>query len=201
MKTKVILPRPEPDRSVTPPTVAHINKLRQFRSDLYDVLPHRPAAILDLLDALASNTQARSPVELSLNPLFRRQYGSIYDAVDSFFVPPPRAEARVARRAHELRLVRLLADLLPRPHQRKFWLFGIDRTPAPRRFAETLADRSYVHQPNALRGNQPVTLGHDYLDNVRLRMTQALLEDPVGVSSPGCALTHPGDDTDERSGR
>jgi hypothetical protein len=162
MKTKVILPRPEPDRSVTPPTVAHINKLRQFRSDLYDVLPHRPAAILDLLDALASNTQARSPVELSLNPLFRRQYGSIYDAVDSFFVPPPRAEARVARRAHELRLVRLLADLLPRPHQRKFWLFGIDRTPAPRRFAETLADRSYVHQPNALRGNQPVTLGHDY---------------------------------------
>ncbi len=162
MKTKAILPRPEPDRSVTPLTVEHVNKLRQFRGDLYDILPQRPDAILDLLDALASNTQARSPVELSLNPLFRRQYGSIYDAVDRFFVPTSSTAAVAARRAHEWRLLRLLADLLPRPQRRKFWLFGIDRTPAPRRFAETLADRTYVHQPNALHGNKPVTLGHDY---------------------------------------
>jgi len=144
------------------PTVAHINKLHEFRSDLYAVLPHRPAAILDLLDALASNTQARSPVELSLNPLFRRQYGSIYDAVDSFFVPTTDAAASVERRRRELPVLCLLAALLPRPQWRKFWLFGIDRTPAPRRFAETLADRTFVHQPNALRGNKPVTIGHDY---------------------------------------
>ncbi len=162
MKTKVILPRPQPDRSVTPPTVAHINKLRQFRGDLYDLLPHRPDAILDLLDALTSNTQARSPVELSLQPVFRRQYGSVYDAVDNFFVPTTSAAATSERHSHALRVLRLLASLLPRPHQRKFWLFGIDRAPAPRRFAETLVDRSYVHQPNALRGNKPVTLGHDY---------------------------------------
>jgi hypothetical protein len=125
-------------------------------------LPQRPDAILDLLDALASNTQARSPVELSLNPLFRRQYGSVYDAVDHFFVPTTPAEATVERRSHELRLLCLLADILPRPQQRPFWLFGIDRTPAPRRFAATLPDRSYVHQPNTLRGNKPVTIGHDY---------------------------------------
>jgi len=162
MKIKAILPRPEPGRLVTPPTVEHINKLRQFRRALYAVLPHRPDALLDLLDALASNTQARSPVELSLNAVFRRQYGSIYDAVDSFFVPTTPAAASGERRAHELRLLRLLAGLLPAPQQRKFWLFGVDRTPAPRRFAETLPDRSYVHQPNTLRGNKPVTLGHDY---------------------------------------
>ena len=51
MKTKAILPRPEPGRLVTTPVVEHVNKLREFRSDLYDVLPHRPDAILDLLDA------------------------------------------------------------------------------------------------------------------------------------------------------
>ena len=163
MKSKVILPRPEPDRSGTPPTMEHVNKLRQFRGDLYAVLLQRPAAILDLLDALASNTQARSPVELSLNALFRRQYGSVYDAVDSFFVPTTTATASIERHSHALRVLRLLAGILPRPQQRKFWLFGVDRTPAPRRFAETLADRTYVHQPNTLRVNKPVTLGHDYL--------------------------------------
>ncbi len=143
-------------------TREHLNRLRTFRRDLYAALPHRPDAILDLLDALTSNTQARSPVELSLNPLFRRQYGSVYDAVDNFFVPTKTADTIIERGAHELRLLRLLADLLPRPQQRKFWLFGIDRTPAPRRFAETLADRTYVHQPNTLHGNKPVTIGHDY---------------------------------------
>jgi len=86
----------------------------------------------------------------------------VYDAVDSFFVPTLPAVTVTERRAQELRLLGLLADVLPQPQQRKFWLFGIDRTPAPRRCAETLADRSYVHQPNALRGNKPVTIGHDY---------------------------------------
>ena len=91
----------------------HVNKLRQFRGDLYAVLPQRPAAILDLLDALASNTQARSPVELSLNALFRRQYGSAYDAVDSFFVPTTTATASIERHSHALRVLRLLAASCP----------------------------------------------------------------------------------------
>jgi hypothetical protein len=162
MKTKAILPRPKSDRSVTPLTVEPVNQLRQFRRDLYDILPQRPDAILDLLDALAGNTQARSPVELSLSPVFRRQYGSVYAAVDHFFVPTQLTTARRERDAHTLRLLGLLAERLPSPQQRKFWLFGIDRTPAPRRFAATLADRTYVHQPNTLRGNKPVTIGHDY---------------------------------------
>jgi hypothetical protein len=162
MNTTTPTPPPDGDWKVITPTVAHINRLRGFRLGLYTYLPQRPDALLDLLDALASNTQARSPVELSLNPLFRRKYGSVYDAVDSFFVPTTRAAAAVERRTHELRLLRLLAGVLSRPRQRKFWLFGVDHTPAPRRFAETLPDRSYVHQPNTLRGNTPVTIGHDY---------------------------------------
>jgi len=162
MNTTTPTPQRDGDGPVITPPVEHLNRLRGFRLGLYTYLPQRPDALLDLLDALASNTQARSPVELSLNPLFRRQYGSVYDAVDHFFVPTTTAAASGERRLHELRLLRLLAGVLPRPSQRKFWLFGVDRTPAPRRFAETLADRTYVHQPNTLRGNKPVTIGHDY---------------------------------------
>ena len=93
MKATPPAPQPDGDWPVSTPTIEHINKLRGFRLGLYAALPQRADAILDLLDALASNTQARSPVELSLNPVFRRQYGSIYAAVDHFFVPTTRAEA------------------------------------------------------------------------------------------------------------
>jgi len=138
----------------------HLTKFIQFRQDLYALLPYRRDAILDLVDALTGNTQARSPAELSLSPLFRREYGSVYDAVDSFFVPSAPEVATAERRTHDQGLLRLIAGTLPPP--RKFWLFGLDRTSAPRRFAVTLPGRRYVYQPNTLRGNKPVTIGHDY---------------------------------------
>jgi len=69
--------QPDSDWTVITPPVEYLNRLRGWRLSLYTALPQRPDAILDLLDALASNSQARSPVELSLNPVFRRQYGSV----------------------------------------------------------------------------------------------------------------------------
>ncbi|MBL6983920.1 MAG: hypothetical protein ISR58_22265, partial [Anaerolineales bacterium] len=41
-------------------------KLQAFRQDLYNYFPHRADAIMELIDALASNLNARSVVELSL---------------------------------------------------------------------------------------------------------------------------------------
>jgi|GEM_PF-5651741 len=40
---------------------------------------------MDLLDALAGNTEARSIAELSLSPLFPRSYNSIYKAIKASF--------------------------------------------------------------------------------------------------------------------
>jgi len=42
---------------------------------------------MDLIDALSSNISVKSTAQLSLNPLFHRQYGSLHDAVDNFLVP------------------------------------------------------------------------------------------------------------------
>ena len=47
-----------------------ISRLQQFRSELYAVLPYAPDATLELIDALAGNASAQSPVALSLSPLF-----------------------------------------------------------------------------------------------------------------------------------
>ena len=58
--------------------------LSQFREVLYQNLDNRADAILELLDALSSNRDARSVVELSLSPHFRRGYASVYAAIRDF---------------------------------------------------------------------------------------------------------------------
>jgi len=148
----------DPKRSIAE-TVA---QMLQFRQNLYNFFPYRADALLDLVDALASNTNARSVVELSLSPLFRREYSSVHDAIDNFFVATSTETVAQERRAKEQELVRLIAPLLPAPQARAYWLFGVDVTYAPRPFAKTLDDRTFVHQPNVIRGNKPVTIGHDY---------------------------------------
>jgi hypothetical protein len=135
-------------------------KLEQFRLDLYEALPYRRDTLLDLLDALSSNTTARSVVELSLSPFFRREYSSITDGIDNFFQATTPEKKAEERREWEQKLVRVVAPYLAPPKERKFWLFGIDVTPQPRPFAKTLADRTYVYQPNTLKGNKPVNIGH-----------------------------------------
>ncbi len=58
----------------------------EYRNKIYKNLNSRADATMDLIDALSGNQQATSPVQLSLNPLFRRKYASIHDAVDNFYV-------------------------------------------------------------------------------------------------------------------
>jgi len=136
--------------------------LASYRQALYDLIPRRADALMDLLDALSSNTTARSVVELSLNAPFRPAYGSVYTAIHHFFPLDAAPVATVNRRTYEQQLRRLLGPYLPAPHQRSFWLLGIDVTPAPRPFADRLADRSFVHQANTIRGNKPIAIGHAY---------------------------------------
>lgn len=49
-----------------------LESLQRFRQRFYEHLGARRDASLNLLDSLCANTQARSVVELSLNPAFER---------------------------------------------------------------------------------------------------------------------------------
>jgi hypothetical protein len=106
---------------------------------------------MDLVDALSSNTQARSVVELSLNPCFRRDYNSLFKSLDEYQY----------YWVHQ-NLAELAAPYLPQPQNRAFWLFGVDVTSCSRPYAKKLADKSYVYQPNPIRTNKPITIGHQY---------------------------------------
>jgi hypothetical protein len=59
------------------------NQLKQFRNEVYQNFNNckRTDMLMDLVDALSSNTTARSVVELSLNPHFRRHYTALNKAV------------------------------------------------------------------------------------------------------------------------
>ena len=109
-----------------------ISQLQQSREELYQLLTARPDALLDLLDALSSSPNARSVVELSLSPLFRRESSSVSDAIDNFFQASSPDKAGEERQAWEKELARLIGRFLPAPKQRKFWLFGTDVVPIPR---------------------------------------------------------------------
>jgi len=124
-------------------------QLRRFRNLLYQHLNNRADAIMDLLDALSSSTQASSVVELSLNPLFRRGHDSVYAAIAALDLSPE------ARRE-------LLRPAIPQEPKRAFWLLGVDVTSHPRPYARTLAERTMVYAPTGVRGNKPVTIGHRY---------------------------------------
>jgi hypothetical protein len=141
---------------------AEITQLKLFRQQLYQSFHYRADALMDLIDALSSNRTARSVVELSLNALFRREYGSVHDAIAHFFQASDPEKANEERWERERSLIWLVSSVLPEPQQRKFWLVGIDVTPLPRPFAPTLGDRTFVYQPNTIRGNKPVAIGHQY---------------------------------------
>jgi DDE superfamily endonuclease len=140
------------------------DNLEQFRHSLYQNFNNRADTLMELVDAICSNPYARSVVEYSLTPCFRRSYSTIFKAINEM-------------EWDDLGMAQLLAPYLPRPQQRSFWLLGTDVTPQPRQFARTLPDRGMVYQPNTIKGNKPVTIGHQY-------STTALLpEAEEGVSS------------------
>jgi hypothetical protein len=105
--------------------------------------------LMDLVDALSSNTTARTAVELSLNPHFRRHYTALNKAV-------------TVNALKDQQLAGLACQTIGVPIKRKFYLLGTDITSNPRPFADTLPDRGFVYQPNTIKGNKPIVIGHQY---------------------------------------
>ncbi len=122
---------------------------------------------MDLLDALCSTPHARSVVEVSLSPYFRRDYSALFKVIAVYEVT-------------DRDLAHLAAPYLPTPHRRPFWLLASDVTPQPRPYSAKLAGRGFVYQPTVISGNQPITIGHQYSTVVALP-EKAARTDPAWV--------------------
>ena len=104
---------------------------------------------MDLVDALSSNTNAKTAVELTLNPHFRRHYSALNKAIAVSSLTDPQLAHLAGQGMSDLR-------------ERKYYLLGTDVTSNPRPYAQTLPDRGFVYQPNTIKGNKPIAIGHQY---------------------------------------
>jgi len=66
------------------------DQLKQFRLEVYTLLGNGKDALFDLMDAVLVTRSVYSFVELSVSPVFRRQWPSIYEAIEDGL--PPRQE-------------------------------------------------------------------------------------------------------------
>ncbi|EDX71679.1 hypothetical protein MC7420_2345 [Coleofasciculus chthonoplastes PCC 7420] len=144
-----------------------IEQFQQFRQKLYTIIPHRRDAVMDLIDALSSNQTARSPVQVTLNPLFKRNYSTFYKAIQQFkFNLGERKDSHLNTTTETIKtqqsLLPLIASIIPTPVERAFYLFGLDVTPRARPHAVTMAERGFIHQPNTIKGNKPINIGYSY---------------------------------------
>jgi len=142
----------------------YTTQLTQFRTELYQNLTNRADTLLELVDAICSNPTATSVVELSQTACFRRSYSNLFKAIEEW-------------QPAKMLLPHLLRAYLPTPRQRPFWLLLVDVTAQPRPYGHTVADRGMVYQPTLVKGNKPVTIGHQY-SSVTLG-----LEPEAGLSS------------------
>ena len=139
-------------------------EFEQFREKLYQSFNYRRDTVMELVDAIAANTTARSPVELSLSPLFRREYSALYKGIQelSLTTQTNSIEAEKKEKAQCAARLEAIAELIPTPKPEKFYLFAADVTPLPRPYAPTLEDRTIIYQPNTVKGNKPINIGHSY---------------------------------------
>lgn len=137
----------EESRAISEPGLSDLYaNLKAFRQAAYEAFGPAKDALFELSDAVLLTGRANSFAELSLCPMFRRQWPSLYEALQD-----GRPEAD--------RLATLYAAQMPsldRP------MFVGDHTAWPRLSAPTLSDRTIEHHPTKIFGNKPITIGQGY---------------------------------------
>jgi hypothetical protein len=122
-----------------------VTQLQQFRQAIYKNLCTAQDATFELMDALLLTRKAQSLADLSLSCVFRRQWSSVYEALQD------------TRPDREQLMKLYIAQIEP---SEPIVLAG-DHTSWSRPYAKTLQERTYEHSPSQL-GGRPVTVGYGY---------------------------------------
>ena len=128
------------------PLVMILDKLKRFRQSAYTLLGKGKDAIFDLMDAVLTSPRVNSFVELSLSPVFRRAWSSVYGGLRQS--RPPR------QKLMQLYIEQVTSEKRP--------LLAGEHTAWSRPEAFTLKDRTFEHQPAQIVGNKPITVGHGF---------------------------------------
>jgi hypothetical protein len=144
---------------------ATFNTLRQFRGGVYDRFGARRDALFELLDAATVAGLVPSLAYLSLQPVHRRRWGSLYDALAAGDIDAPALRELVARYP--------LDDGQP--------IFAMDTSVWPRDDAETSPGRGYYHSSSRQSAGQPIVTGWSYAWLAQLSFTHDSWTAPLDV--------------------
>lgn len=128
----------------------HFNILKQFRQQSYACFERGADALFNLCDALLSESQARSLVELSQSPCFERQWPSIYQALSNGKIN----EAALRKAWMEALRANVRAD-------QPIWI-SVDASSIPRPEAQTSSDRGIIYVSNLPRASKPISVGWQF---------------------------------------
>lgn len=147
--------------------------ISEFREAVYQEVIWRPAAILDLVDALTIAGHVNSPVALSELPVFRRKFSSVYDALVHGDL------------GDELKNLFNNSQDPDWETIAGYEVHAIDATPNERMAAETLADRGVLKAQQ----KEAVRYGHKYSWLVRLVQSGTSWVAPEDIERIGTATT------------
>jgi len=167
--------------ALKPSTTRQLNNLIEFRQTVYDqILTRGGDAQFELIDALMLSEPLACFAELSLSPVFRRQWSSAYQGLE-------------AGQQSATQLSRCFINQLPRTG---IQVFPLDTTVWPHPRARTLAGQVYAPSPTKALKKHSIVQGQEYsllawtvdpgrswaltVNNCRVKPEQTAIE--VGVS-------------------
>jgi hypothetical protein len=153
-----------------------VQRLQGFRAGLHACCTRRADALVDLADALLCSETVSSLPRLSLEPVHRRGWGSVYAALASGQIDAER-------------LRDLLAGSLPAADPR---VFAVDVTTWPRCDAECSPARGSYYHPSRHSAGQPIIAGWAWQWIAQLSFARDSWTAPVDARR-----LHPLDDTDQ----
>lgn len=133
----------------------NLNTLKAFRHELYDCCMRAKDALFTTMDALITQTDARSLPELSQAPGFERTWSSVYEAFEDGRIDHPGLQGVFAR-------------YLPRPAEGTQLWIGIDASSIARPAARASADRTAQTVHNLPKSKQAITYGWQFSTVVAL---------------------------------
>ena len=123
-----------------------LSKLKAFRQEAYSCLGRAKDATFELMDAVILTRKAESLADLSLCPVFRRKWSSIYESLQD-------------TRPQRNKLMKMYVGQIKK---QEYILLAGDHTTWSRPNAKTLKERTYEHYTQGGIGGRPITVGYGY---------------------------------------
>ena len=146
-------------------SLAPLAPLRAFRDALHACFGRRADALFELADALLTTAPPPSLPHLSLAPLHRRGWGSVYDALAAGRLDVEALRALAARHR--------AADGQP--------VYALDVSVWPRCDAEASPERGFYYHPSRHSAGQPIVAGWAYQWLAQLSFARDSWTAPVDV--------------------